>query len=106
VALEVTDEVSHARLMLRELPKRKLVLVLLIVGVNLGYVTWRRGCDIEVDRISIIHGGRSDPGCCTPQQHAECERRARALLRAERRVFIPPWQWSRDEWVKTVWPWK
>jgi hypothetical protein len=66
VAVEVSDEQGRAgtfRRILRELPRKKVALVLLLVFVNLGVVAWCRGRAIGLARYddSDHWGGPSPP---------------------------------------------
>jgi hypothetical protein len=63
MALEVRDEPSHVRLVLRELPRKKLLVVLLIVLLNLCVVTYLRGRAIGRERaywLKIVRRSLSD----------------------------------------------
>ncbi len=87
VAVEVRDDTpSTFRAILRELPRRKLALVLLVVMVNLGAVTYLRCRAVGRERWSnrfIVPGARE-----------------------RSKPFVPPWEWDADEWRQTVWPWR
>jgi hypothetical protein len=82
------DTPSTLRLILRELPRRRVALVLLVVVVNLGVVTWWRGRSIAEERAVAtfcMFGGIS--------------------LEWELPRFVPPWEWTADE-CRETWPWK
>lgn len=98
-----TDETT-VRTLLRELPKMRVALVLLLVVVNMGVSICRRGCAIGRERGSrapaawngrgllLIHEG------VTPED--EELREGRVLC------FVPPTRWSRSEWRETLWMWR
>jgi hypothetical protein len=95
MAVDVSEEQSRLRLVLRELPKRKCLLVLLIVVVNMGILTYLRGRAISRKRrifpsvVFIVLPG---------------ETFEETVDRAYPPRFIPPWQWTANEWRETF-PW-
>jgi hypothetical protein len=89
-----------SRAVVRDLPRVKVALVVLVVLVNMGVVLWRRCCELAVER-------RKAPRFCvsllTPEQREYAFRYWESLDRA---TFVPPWEWTSSEWRETVWPWK
>jgi hypothetical protein len=81
----VTDEApSTYRSILRELPRRKVALVLLVVVANLGVVAWLRGRAIALERpipCGLVTGPTWQP--------------------APKATFVPPWSWTAQEWRET-----
>lgn len=73
------DERTILRHVLRELPRRKLDFVLLVVFLNLALVIGARSR-------SIAH--------------------ARAYIECDEEFLVAPWRWTSDEWRDTVLPWK
>jgi hypothetical protein len=77
------DEPTTSRTILRELPRRKVALVLLVVVLNLALVLYRGGHDIAEDRDNhSYHEFSSYP----PPP------------------WVPPWRWTASEWRETFAP--
>jgi hypothetical protein len=100
----------------RELPRKRVALVLLVVVVNVGLVTWIRGCGIgrvrsaAVPRINLsvfCSGGFG--GCIAHAQPWPCPgaavRNPVATISVPTTHFVPPWQWTTHEWRETL-QWK
>jgi hypothetical protein len=112
------------RRILREFPRRKIALVLVVVVVNLGVVTCLRGRAIAEARYASPStwdsvdggwdfewqdaggtGGRGSSN--SPQRRAAYRREMIAAGGAPWRLtFVAPWEWTAEEWRHTVWPWK
>jgi hypothetical protein len=103
--MEMKDEPSHARLMLRELPRRKLALVLIIVTLNLGVVKYLRGRAMFRERQQAWLDGKSRGRAVDWVRITKTSEDVDRLDLLEP-VFIPPWQGSSDDGAETVWPWK
>jgi hypothetical protein len=90
----MTDEPTTFKHILRELPRKRIALVLVVVILNLSLVVVARGIQIG-DRGPWWRGWMilgPDEGTITYfGPHVE---------------FVPPWKWTRDEWRETVLPWK
>jgi hypothetical protein len=99
--IEEKDEPSHVRLIMRELPRKRLLLILAIVLVNLCAVTYQRGRAIARKRsywlkvASRAVSVEPKPGWKPSPPTGE-----------EEAAFVGPWNWSRDDWAETVWPWR
>jgi hypothetical protein len=89
------DEPTTTRHILRELPRKKVALVLLVVVVNASLLVWIRGCRIGRKR------AEESPwtGLVSFRPKGESFGSAEA-------PFVPPWEWTADEWRETVWPWR
>jgi hypothetical protein len=80
--------------------RRRLLLVLLVVLMNVSLVTYGRGCRIRDQRIALRWGpGRVIVGSVGVE--TESERQFDEALR-----WPPPWDWTIVEWREAVWPWK
>ncbi len=83
--LEVPPEEPGAiARLLGEVPRGRVVLVILVVLANLVAVTWHRGCVIAERRPFATVSFRARP---------------------PRPSFVPPWEWTVDEWRET-WGWR
>jgi hypothetical protein len=78
----MNDEPTTLRHIARELPRKRVALVLLLVVVNLGAMSYWRGLTISRFRYERMMIRYSDP----PQR------------------WTAPWEWTADEWAE-VWPW-
>ncbi len=76
----------------RALPRWRLMLVAAIVVANLGAVTYSRGRAIGKQRLLHSFG--------VSVLNAELDAKVEAIV-----SFVPPWEWSADEWAET-WPWR
>jgi len=76
----------------REIPRRRVALVLLIVLVNLGVATYRRGYEINDERFVTFV--------------TQAQKRNPCMSVAWPVRWIAPSEWTADEWRETVWPWK
>ena len=97
MATETDHEPTTMRTILRELPRWRVAFVLLVVFVNVGVVTYWRGCVVGRWRFEA-----ADPICLTfltPEDRAEVI--AAREIEAARAPFVPPWDWSRSEWAET-----
>jgi hypothetical protein len=90
------DAPSPVRRILRELPRKRIALVLLVVVVNLDVVTYRRGRAVAELRRDAAQRHYFGPG----------DAEVKAWWEVEARTCVPPWTWTTDEWRNTVWPWK
>ncbi len=102
-------EPSTFRRMVGDLPKRGVALVLFVVLVNLGVMTWWRcrtvylGRRADASRKGFLWAGHPPywipPSKWTANEWWET-------------VWSPPWKWTADGetvwpwWWDTVWPWK
>ncbi len=107
VETDVTVEMScEEKGMLRELPRKRLLLVAVIVLLNLCVVAYLRGRAIGRERFC-----NSDE--CWRLRVARCNvsmapARWKPSPPSEEELqepFVGPWDWSRDEWAEAVWPW-
>jgi hypothetical protein len=91
------------RRILRELPRRRVALVLLVVVVNLGAVAYLRARAIGRARLQAFVS--RPPWGTMPTTLYEARW---ALAQGDFREFpVPaPWDWTADEWRDTVWPWR
>jgi len=91
MSLVTDDTPSLLRMILHELPRKRVALVLLVVLVNLGVVTYLRGRAINRDRMIAALAAWRVP-----------------VLPEDICVDGPvlPWMWTSDEWQETVWPWR
>lgn len=83
----MTNEPTTLRKIARELPRRKVALVMLVVLVNLAVVTFLRGRAVAEER------NRYRPVFTISEVF-------------DWPTFVPPWEWTSHEWRETVWPWK
>lgn len=90
------DSPSALRSILRELPRRKVALVLTLVVVNLVVVTYLRGQAIAIARLK-------SPGL---PRGVVVHNTANSEYVVVGETSVPPWKWTADEWRETVWPWK
>jgi hypothetical protein len=105
----MTDALTTLRQIVCELPRRQVAFGLLVVLVNAVAVGVCRGAQIGCERSALelsiyrsyrdsityfVEGKESAPN---PQPMDKPEPEAH---------FILPWQWTADEWLQTVWPWK
>jgi hypothetical protein len=102
LVIENEDELEPTgfKRFLRDLPRKRTLLIAVIVLVNMGLMTYWRGCRIRHERITarwgpvpIIVG--------SPKVVVEREREL-----SEDEKWPMPWSWTTDEWRETVWPWK
>lgn len=87
-------DTSTLREIIRDLPRRKIALVVLIVALNLTLGAYWRGCQIDHERYLAFPAN---------------ELRICGHNSAHNIWFkgcVPPWQWTADEWRETVFPWK
>jgi hypothetical protein len=86
------SEPTTARHILRELPRKRVALVLLVVFINLPFVAYWRGCVIDHERVEAeLARARAS--------------RIQVGLFTHYKGCIPPWEWTADKWRET-WPWK
>ena len=94
----------------RELPRRAIAWVMLVVVLNIGTVIYLRGCEIADHRrekpvfgSDMCVGGMSNCHVhhCSWEKHPPV-----ASTTVWPRKFIPPLDWTADEWRETVWPWR
>jgi hypothetical protein len=80
----MTAEATTGRQILRELPRKEVALLLLVVAVNVACVVGWRGCVVEHKR------GLSNSLCSWPT--CPCI------------GFVPPWNWTAQD-CRETWPW-
>jgi hypothetical protein len=88
------------RRILRELPRRRVALVLVVIIVNVLVSVRLRGQQILEERIAAQRK-------LLPVPYIGAIRLAPWYVAWQCKVFvIPPQYWTADEWRDTVWPWK
>jgi hypothetical protein len=97
------DDETTLRRLLRDLPRRNVALVLLVVVVNLAVVVALRGHAIERARLQALVSRPPLETMPTTLYEARW-----ALAQGDFRDFPspPPWEWTSTEWRDMVWPWK
>jgi len=95
----MTDESTTLRHIGRELPRKRVALVLFIVLVSLA-ITWLRGQAIAHEWHPHWIGSHVElnPRLDVAPAPAEPE--------PEQEDWSPPWRWTAYQWQETVWPWK
>lgn len=103
----VVSDATTFRLMFRELPRRKVAVVLLLVLVNLGTVTWWFGHVAAAKRRRdsfLAMKMRAAYGHFQSEEEVRAEREEWVRFRASLESlsgFVPPWEWTSREWRET-----
>ncbi len=89
---------SEFRLILRELPRKRVALVLVVVLVDMC-VAYYRGLTISHQRLlAEMAASRA--------RTAAMGGRSGGVIFVDMGRPVPPWEWTADEWRESVWPWK
>ncbi len=99
VAVEV-EEPTTLRHLVRELPRKRVALVMVALLLYAVVFAWWRGWQIPAERHEkwkhMIHASYGPSG----------DERELARVERARSTWVSPWDWTADEWRETVWPWK